>query len=459
MRLAMNKLAYTALVLLGLLATAEGLWIWQVKSDPAMAGIMVDATNAGVELDAGDGQVIIHSTGTERGIAAQGEFGQTLNLAPGTYNAHVIFTRARDQQSLWLRDLQLGPGQRITRSVEFNSGELNVEATGATDEGQVIAYVFRHGDHDRVVTSMPSGEAVLVAPGVYDLRVVLVQESEETEIHWREEVPVKPGLQTRINVPIRRGSLLVSALNGDEALPQGAVELAVYRAGDSARELLETGVAGTVLGLASGNYDIAATFVASHDKPLQWLRDVEIEDGHRRNEQVKFSSGSFAITAKLTDGEALPRFHSYVYFYRAGDHRQPVAYVTPPDTAVLTSGRYDLRINFFRSQDQPDLWIRDISLPVNALISKTVEFPSGKLLLRAYDASGNELIGDTVFVHVHASAARERPLTVARSGQIITLTAGSYDLRVQDSRRPHEQQWLEKVEIHSGHLTQRSIEY
>jgi len=126
---------------------------------------------------------------------------------------------------------------------------------------------------------------------------------------------------------------------------------------------------------------------------------------------------------------------------------------------VLTSGRYDLRVNFFRSHDKPDLWIRDLSLPVNALISKTVEFPSGQLLLRAYDAAGNELIGDTIFVHVHASGARKRPVAVARSGQIITLTAGSYDLRVEDSRRPDDQQWIEKVEIRSGGLIQRRVEY
>ena len=459
MRLAMNKLGYAAIVLLGLLAIAEGLWIWQINSDPGMAAITLDATNAGIELDAGDGQVIVHSAANGRGIAAQGELGQTLNLPPGTYDAHVIFTRARDRQSLWLRDLKLGRGQRITRSVEFNSGELNVEVTQSVEEGQVIAYVFRHGDHDRVVTSMPSGEPVLVAPGVYDVRVVLVQESEETEIHWREQVPVKPGLQTRINVPIHRGSLLLRALNGEDELPEGAVELAVYRAGDSALELLETGVAGTPLGLAIGNYDVAATFIASHDRPVQWLRNVAIEDGQTRNERVEFSSGTFAITAKLSDGKVLERFHSYVYFYPAGEHREPLAYVTPPDSAVLSSGQYDLRVNFFRSHDKPDLWIRDLSLPVNAVVSRTVEFPSGKLLLRAYDSSGNELIGDTVFVHVHASGAHERPVTVARSGQIITLTAGSYDLRVEDSRRLEQQQWLEKVEIRSGHLTQRSVEY
>ena len=41
--------------LLVLLALAQGLWIWQIESDPSMAALSIEATNAGVELDAGDG--------------------------------------------------------------------------------------------------------------------------------------------------------------------------------------------------------------------------------------------------------------------------------------------------------------------------------------------------------------------------------------------------------------------
>ena len=116
----MNKTAIAAIVLLGLLALAEGLWIWRMSSDSGMASIAVDATNAGVELDAGDGQVILHSHDT-RAIVAEGELGQRLLLPPGSYDAHVVFTRARDRQSVWLRDLPLAAGQRMTRAVEFNS--------------------------------------------------------------------------------------------------------------------------------------------------------------------------------------------------------------------------------------------------------------------------------------------------------------------------------------------------
>ncbi len=455
----MNKRAYLVISLLLLVALAEGVWIWQFAPAPTTAGLAVDATNAGIEIDADDGRVFVHAHARAGDVVAQGPLGQVLSLDPGKYDARVVVNKASDGQSIWLRGIELAAGQKISRSVEFDYGEINVESTAGAEDGKVVAYVFPHDNRDQVVTSTPAGAPVLVAPGVYDVRVVLVQNSEEADIRWHDDVPVKPGLQTRINVQFQRGSLLIEAYNGELALPDGAVELAVYRAGDDARERVLDGLAGTPLNLAAGRYDIAATFVGSHDRPVKWLRDLAIETGTDHRQRIAFESGTVEITARLAGGEALERFQSYAYFYPAGEHREAIAYVTPPDPAVLASGRYDVRVNFHRSQDRPDVWIRGLQLPAGARIARSVEFPSGRLLLRAFDAEGNELYGDSVFVYVHAHGARERPVTVARSGQILTLLAGDYDLRVEASARPGEPRWLEKVSILPGRLIEPAIEF
>ena len=129
------------------------------------------------------------------------------------------------------------------------------------------------------------------------------------------------------------------------------------------------------------------------------------------------------------------------------------------DPVVLAVGRYDARVNFFRSQDRPDIWIRDLRVTSGKQITRTVEFPSGQLLVRAFDAAGLELIGDTVFIHVYAAGERTRPISVVRSGQIITLTEGLYDVAAEDSRQPRDRRWLENLRVESGGRRELSINY
>ncbi len=92
-----------------------------------------------------------------------------------------------------------------------------------------------------------------------------------------------------------------------------------------------------------------------------------------------------------------------MYYYRVNDHQQPVAYTTAGETVTLESGRYDVRASFFRSHDQPDLWVRNLFLGPGKVITRTLYFASGRLVVRAYDNSGSELVGDNVFVYVYAA--------------------------------------------------------
>lgn len=68
------------------------------------------------------------------------------------------------------------------------------------------------------------------------------------------------------------------------------------------------------------------------------IRGVAIRDGQLSEQSIKFSSGSLVVNAELKDGDTLRAFDVYVYYYRAGDHQQPVAYTPAGDTAVLEGG-------------------------------------------------------------------------------------------------------------------------
>ena len=91
--------------------------------------------------------------------------------------------------------------------LEFAAGEIYVEATVGSAEseaGQVVAYVFRPGEHDEIVTSMGSGEPAVLGAREYDLRVVWSVDSEEKDVRWLPSPRVSTTFAPRIPGARRR---------------------------------------------------------------------------------------------------------------------------------------------------------------------------------------------------------------------------------------------------------------
>lgn len=451
-----------SLILFGGLALLLGSLPLTPEAEPGYASLVIHANNAGVRLAPDDGRVYVYTTGSTEHLVAEGTFQQPLAIPRGRYDVRALFSRSRDQQSIWLRDTPLTAGEQAVHKIEFSAGEINIEATvGAekTKQGQVVVYVFMPNQHDEIITSMGAGEPALLTAGAYDVRVVWAVDSEEKEIRWFHNVQVKVGLQSKLKVPFDRGSLIVHARNAGAPLEPGRVLLTVYRAGDLQEQVLDSGLAGNPLDLATGLYDVRATFTGSHDKPSRWLRGVEIRDGAISEQTVEFSSGMVVVDAEIEGGPALSAFEVYIYYYRVGDHQQVVTYTPAGDTTILESGRYDMRALFFRANDQPDIWRRDFAVNPGATVEHKVSFPSGKLLVRAYDHTGAELIGDNVFIYVYPASQRVKPVAVARSGEVLILTAGEYDIRAEDTRTKAQAQWLGGIRLQAGMLSEETVSF
>ena len=446
--------------LLPLLLTAQQRTSPAPQEPPNLASLTVQATNAGRPLAAEDGRVYVYPIGKGAKLLTEGYLNTPLALPPGRYNLRVHFVRPRQAQTAVLRNLTLAPGQRLVQPVTFTAGELTVVAQAGTappPAGQVVVYVFQPNNHDRVLTAMRSGERVLLSAGNYDLRVVYKVEAEERDVRWFRNVSITAGQHTQRQVSFQRGVLLVQARNAGQALPSGAVTLTVYRADDAQQEVLDTGLADAPLDLAVGRYDVKATFTHATDKPVRWLRGLDLAADTTHQATVEFTSGSLIVNAAFKDGEAVGTYDVYVYYYRTGNHEQPVGYTPARIPAVLSEGHYDVRVHFFRSHDQPDIWVRGLVVRPGQATTHRVTFPSGKLLVRVYDAAGTELIGDTVFLYVYAANQRQRPLVSARSGELLILTADTYDIRAVDTRHPGREVWLSAVQLRAGKLTERSM--
>ena len=79
--------------------------------------------------------------------------------------------------------------------------------------------------------------------------------------------------------------------------------------------------------------------------------------------------------------------------------------------------------------------------------------------MRAYNSTGAELVGDNVFVYVYAAGESSRPIAVARSGEIIILTAGSYNIRAQDTRSARGEKWFKNIALKVGTLAEHSATF
>ena len=360
-----------------------------------------------------------------------------------------------------LHNIAASVGEAAACEVAFFSGELQVDATAgaSAEKGRVVAYVYPEDDHEELLASMFASEPAFIAAGRYDVRVVLTEDSEEKEVQWLDGVEVETGLRTRMEVAFQRGTLLVKAENAAKELPVGAVTFNVHRAHDEQREVFDSGTAGIPLSLPVGRYDVEVTFTASHDKPSHWLYGLEIEDDDTCEQTVAFSSGAVTVAVELQDGGSVDDFSAYVYYYLPGDHEKPVAYTPPGGHAVLEASSYDVRVSYLRSDDQPDLWLRSIEVEPGEIATRTASFASGRLLVRAYGGDGAELIGDNVFVYVYGAGERVRPIAYARSGEILILTAGEYDVRAADTREPGRELWLSSLRVRSGALIEKRVDF
>jgi len=350
----------------------------------------------------------------------------------------------------------------VAKEEQTAQGNLRVDSrvqSGIENLGEVIIYVFSQDSHDEVVTAMRAGERVALSEGIYDLRVVLMVQSEEQGVQWLREVVVSRGVSTERQVSFRRGALLVRARNSGQQLPSEAVTISVYHAGDVQEEVIGVGLAEEPLDLVPGQYDDKATLSQSHDKPTRWLRGLDLEAGTVAHHSVEITSGTVTVDAAFTDGEPVGPYDVYVYFYRAEDHAQPVAYTPAGESAVLEGGTYDVRANFFRSHDQPDIWLRNLVVQAGQTATHLVTFPSAELLIRAYDSAGTELIGDNVLVSVYASDQRKRPIASAPGGEAFILTEDIYDVRVVDTRRPEAVIWLPSIRLRAGQPAVRSVSF
>ena len=60
---------------------------------------------------------------------------------------------------------------------------------------------------------------------------------------------------------------------------------------------------------------------------------------------------------------------------------------------------------------------------------------------------------------MYGAGERARPVAYARSGEILILTAGEYDVRAADTREPGRELWLSSLRVRSGALIEKRVDF
>ncbi len=440
---------------LSLVVIAQALalvFVVQSLSQPGST-LTVAVTSAGVPVAGVEGQVIVYRGGQDQ-PHANGRVGQTLPLAPGSYDLRVVLTGAAGAPAGRLAKVTLAEDENKSVSVEVPVGELMV-SIDAPASAAILIQVFEAGQHDRLIDSPNPGERALLGPGRYDIRAAYLRDGEEKDVRWVEGVTVKAGLLSAPGVIFPRSRLLVGATANGQSLDSAMVDVTVYRAGDDMRQIVESGVADVPIELNPGTYDVEARLLAAADQPVRSIESLVLPEGATTEAHVEFETARFTTQAYRVGGQRLGDYEVYVYFYATDDHTQPIFYAPAGQPVVLSAGTYDLRASYFRSADRPDVWLRGVQLAPGEQRHVPFSFSSGTLIVRVFDDAGEELIGDNTIVRVYPDQSRTAPVATARGGELQVLSAGVYDIAVEDTRSAVVR-WLEDTEVVAGELTERS---
>jgi hypothetical protein len=443
----MSKRAFIALAVL--LLVLIGL---QARSlfTGSQGRLVVRATNAEVPIASEHARVFVHPAGSRDRVEAEGGASEAIALAPGHYDVRVWYSRSKDAEERRVESATITEGRTTELDVDFSAGELAVTA-----EKNVRVQVFVKDRRERPVAVFEAHERIIIDEGEYALRAALVEEGEEREVVWLEDVEVRAGMTTERTVELKRGTLEVIATNAGAPIPIGEVKLRVFAKGDRMGAIVAEGVAGLPLGLAAGEYELEAEWSSSADAP-RIEASFAIAARQKSTVEMRFSSGTLLARAELKGGASLDGFKVYVHAYRPQDHAQAVAYAPSGRPLILSVGRYDLRAAFVRSHDRPDAWRRGIEIRAGSTSTITFTFDSGSLLMEAEASDGSPLIGDNVFVEIHPAGVRHSFLR-ARSGEEIVLQSGRYDVRAEDSRDPTSEAWVSGVEVRGGSRVVKAV--
>jgi len=371
--------------------------------------------------------------------AGWGEFYSVLTsearvpLPTGTYTVTVRLETS-PQPIAYVRSLPVRVGQMTRRQVTLDVGKLRFRFRQRGRPAGAFVDIAPIGQPEMsLAAGWTTDESVLtLPPGVYRIR--LSGYTEQSSRLWLENVRIRSGEQTTLNVELGQGELRVLSTATDGSPFSGQVTVYPARA---RTPVVAEGTVGTPFILPVGTYDIQ---IESDLAPYPlWIWDVTLREGQQVEVQALYPQARLYV--QVTTPLGLP-LAGYVRLHPADtldvvlrEGYAPVRWVVPP-------GRYRIsatELNPLGTTITGDPFL----LEEGTAFTYTLEANLGLLVVQPVNADRVSLYlftGDEGRFLGQLSAALPQ----------VYLLPGRYRLRVEDAQDPSRQVWLEDVQVAEG---------
>jgi Ca-activated chloride channel homolog len=271
-------------------------------------------------------------------------------LKPGVYDLTVTDEKMKPSQRVTFARVTVTAGRTTEKTVDFSGGSLKVAVLANGKKETASLYVYPAGKNQILQTgdtSRDNPKTFVLAPGIYDLRVLYKKSKPATERRFNG-IEVKAGQAIAKQVEFGEGRLSIEVLvNGSK----GSAGLYVFEAGKNKR--ITTGDTSRdnpkIFKLNAGNYDMKVVYRKAIPATERILENIEVVQGKTVEKRVEYQEGILEIQA--TSGGKATR--GGLSFFRPGESKR-LATGNAGKPIRMQPGRYEVVVKAYKLKGKPE---------------------------------------------------------------------------------------------------------
>ncbi|HXV75532.1 MAG TPA: hypothetical protein VD788_04375 [Candidatus Polarisedimenticolaceae bacterium] len=220
--------------------------------------------------------------------------GESVTIAPGSYDVEIVYRGPDGLESQWLEDYALDGMRQETIDLGTSNVQLRmtlVDGGRALEPGEGEYRVYAAGSRDLPLAEAPSGEAVMLSPGTYDVGLFYTSGGKRAE-RWVVGVEATGHVDREVDVSTRSDRLTVDIRHGGRTLPDAW--FTVYPAGDRTSKAYE-GNSGQPLEIEPGTYDIGCFVRRGGLRASQWIENKQLEGPVELTVELDYREASLRV--------------------------------------------------------------------------------------------------------------------------------------------------------------------
>jgi len=291
------------------------------------------------------------------------------------------------------------------------------------DPSQGRFYIYEEEKRQRYLAWGNATRPVHVEEGTYDIVIRYINDT-IVEERVLESFELTGSVTHEEDFSIVPAHLTLEITAGGAPIHVHSGSYAIHAAGTRGTPLASRRP-GERMTLRAGRYDIEVSYRDPRGLQSAWLNDYLIDDDHV--ETIDIGVASAHLRVLLTHrGIAVSPADGEWEIHRSGDP-QPFAGGQSGQPVELPAGTYDIRVSYSGYGATPlERWMRDVRVEGSNLKTIEVIEESGAEMRVNVRRDGSPL--REAWFSVYPAGRTETPLTTRRSGSVVDVPAGRYDI-------------------------------